>query len=313
MQRPIADIWPAWSWRVLVALALVDGVWLALSPIDLEARSWISIAVLVALAGGIKAVVDRVEVSLRIQTFALGLSFMLMAWPVLRILNHLTMSVGLPLTDAKLAAWDAALGLDWFAYVAWVDRYPKLLVLMNATYQGLTLYSLATFLVLLWLYGAQRAREFVLLFFLTAILATLIGMLFPADAAMAYFRPDPSLFRNVTPAFGTYHLEAMQALRSGQPHLLSLQELPGLVTFPSFHTAMGVVGIYCCRGRPLVLALSLAVNGTMIAATPVFGSHYLVDPLGGIALALFSGLIVTASERRAGWPVAWLRTREART
>lgn len=294
MQRLADDFWPSWSWRALAAIGLADCLWLALSPVSLDAESWITIAGLIGTAGTLRFAARRWPMSDRVRMLALGIGFMLVAWPALRVLNHLTMTTAMPLADTTLAAWDTQLGLSWLAYVRWADDYPLLLKWMEATYQGLTLYSLATFPILLWCFGVERAREFVLIFFVTAVSATLIGMMFPADAAMAHLRPDPAQFRHITPAFGTYHLVAMEALRSGLPHTLSLQELPGLVTFPSFHTAMGVVGIYCCRGKFPIFVAALIVNGSMIAATPIFGSHYLVDLIGGAALALVAARLVAA-------------------
>jgi membrane-associated phospholipid phosphatase len=102
---------------------------------------------------------------------------------------------------------------------------------------------------------------------------------------MAHYAPDPSRFARVTPVVGTYYLAALRQLRAPGPHALSLRFLPGLVTFPSFHAAMGVIGVYCCRGKTPVFLASLALNAFMIASTPLFGSHYLVDLAAGAALA----------------------------
>lgn len=49
---------------------------------------------------------------------------------------------------------------------------------------------------------------------------------------------------------------------------------------------MGVVAIYCCRGVPALLAVSLTVNILMIASTPIYGAHYLVDVIAGAGVAL---------------------------
>ena len=56
----------------------------------------------------------------------------------------------------------------------------------------------------------------------------------------------------IDPRDGAYHLEHLERLRSDPMPVLSLSDLPGLVTFPSFHTAMGVIAIYCCRSIPLL-------------------------------------------------------------
>ena len=87
-------------------------------------------------------------------------------------------------------------------------------------------------------------------------------------------------------------------MRTNDAHVLSLSNLPGLVTFPSFHTAMGVIGIYCCRAKLPFFALAIAVNGTMIVSTPVTGSHYVVDVFAGAAVALLIAWLMTKPRPR---------------
>jgi hypothetical protein len=91
-----------------------------------------------------------------------------------------------------------------------------------------------------------------------------------------FFRPtdlprtrSKAVPKTITSALGTYHLEALQQLRTNDAHVLSLSNLPGLVTFPSFHSAMEVIGIYCCRAKLPFFVLAVVVSGTMIASTPL--------------------------------------------
>jgi membrane-associated phospholipid phosphatase len=44
--------------------------------------------------------------------------------------------------------------------------------------------------------------------------------------------------------------------------------------------------IYACRGNSIRLAVGTAYSIVMIASTPVFGGHYFVDLIAGIALAI---------------------------
>jgi membrane-associated phospholipid phosphatase len=69
-------------------------------------------------------------------------------------------------------------------------------------------------------------------------------------------------------------------------HILTLDQLPGLTTFPSFHTAMGIICTWCSRGSIGLFPLMLIINGLMIASTPILGSHYLADVIGGALLAI---------------------------
>jgi membrane-associated phospholipid phosphatase len=226
-----------------------------------------------------------------------GLAFMLAAWPALRVYNHLVMTTGLPLADARLAGWDKALGFDWLGYLLWLDRHPALLRAMDWAYGGLTLYSGIAFVLVLLLIGAARAREFVLLFLLTAVAASTIGLFFPALAAMTYYAPDPDLFRSVPAHLGAYHVDTLERLRSAAAPVLDLRNLPGLTTFPSFHTAMGLVVIWCARGSRLLFVPMLALNALMIASTPAFGSHYFVDVIAGAALAAAAVAALRGIER----------------
>jgi len=68
----------------------------------------------------------------------------------------------------------------------------------------------------------------------------------------------------------------LRAVRDDPAYVLDLAHMPGLVTFPSFHTAMGVIAIYCARGTRWLFWPMLVINLLMIAATPVLGSHYSV-------------------------------------
>ena len=212
---------------------------------------------------------------------------MLCAWPALRLYNHLTMSAAYPLADETLATADTLMGFDWADYVLWVDRHPALIELMDLSYTGLTGYTMILFLLLL--LGNEpkrRSQELMKLFFSTAIICSTIGMFFPAEAAAVFYQISPNFLTHVDPRVGAYHLEHLQALRSDPEHLLFLNNLPGLVTFPSFHTAMGIIAIYCARGTPWLLGPSVIVNVLMIASTPLFGSHYLIDIIAGAAVAV---------------------------
>lgn len=279
--------WPRWPWLCIGALALVEAAWLALTPLGLTGPTLAVLAQLVGLVAGALLLGRRFRDDERLHTLCAGGAFLFAAWPVLRLFNHLTMSLAFPLADARLSGWDRAIGFDWLGYVRWADGQPKLLEAMAFCYGNLTGYSCLLFLLLaLGREPAKRCRELIALFLATALFCTTVGALFPALAAMAYYAPPAGTFAHLGPQTGGYHLAALEALRSDPAHLLDLTRMPGLVTFPSFHTAMGVVAIYCARSSRVLLALMLVVNGLMIAATPVFGSHYGIDVIAGALVAL---------------------------
>jgi len=288
-------VWPVWSLALLGLVAAVDMLWLLATPISLSPYGLASPLVLAALTA---ALLPRLGLSPRLHTMLSGVAFILAAWPALRIYNHLVMTTGLPLADARLAAWDAALGFDWLGYLLWLDRHPLLFDAMNRAYGGLTFYSSLAFILMLFLIGVERAREFVLLFLITAVTASTIGLFFPAVAAMAFYAPDPDLFRIITPDVGAYHVESFERLRTAAAPVLDMRHLPGMTTFPSFHTAMGLIVIWCARGSWPLFAPMLALNALMIASTPAIGGHYFIDILAGGVLAAAAVELLRRIERR---------------
>jgi membrane-associated phospholipid phosphatase len=67
----------------------------------------------------------------------------------------------------------------------------------------------------------------------------------------------------------------------------------GLISFPSFHTATAAIYTWVVWRTPIIRRISLALNALMLIATPIHGSHYLVDLFAGFAVAAAS-IAVTA-------------------
>lgn len=290
---PPVSNWPIWPWMLLAVLATADLVWLLATPISLTDRSIEIIVTLIPLTIAALLGAKRFERFDMVYVFCAGLAFIFVAWPTLRLFNHLSMTTAFPWADAMLSSWDEAIRFDWFAYIYWLDGQRWLLDIMNWTYIGLNGYSIFFFAMLAAFPDRRESCfEFIALFVVSATICMVIGMFFPAQAAMIYYAPDLSGFEHVHAGVGTYHIELLDILRETPAPILDLDHLPGLVTFPSFHTAMGVVLIYACRRRMVLLIPSLAINLSMIAATPLYGSHYLVDIIGGVAAALATIAIV---------------------
>ncbi len=214
------------------------------------------------------------------------LLFLQLSWLNLRLLNHLSMMMPVPLWDDRLARWDATLGLDWMAYFEWVHARPGFAHLLDLSYTSLTLLSVVALIGLILMGQPRRARFFCTIFFTTALICIIAGAFFPALAAVDYHVTDLDAYSGFSSPPGVYHLSHLQALRDPSVSvLLKPGNLPGLVTFPSFHTAAGVLlcaAYYNTR-------LFIPVTGyalVMIAATPVWGGHYFVDLIAGTGVAL---------------------------
>jgi len=60
----------------------------------------------------------------------------------------------------------------------------------------------------------------------------------------------------------------------------------GIISFPSFHAALGIVFIVALWSVPVLRWIATATNVLMILATPVDGGHYFIDVFAGIGIAV---------------------------
>lgn len=285
------------SYCLVFAIAVLNAVLIALSPVSLPLGDLLAPATIVALMLGATVVADRYSPDddklqkflTRLGYFLQGLVFLQLAWLSVRVFNHVTMSFPLPYTDALLSGWDVAMGFDWLAYFRFVQENDAVRVLLDYSYESLSLTSFIAFVILMVLPDLRRARYFLETFLVTAVICTAAGMFFPAEAAVAYYLGQADQMRNFATPPGVYHLDHMMQLRSGQPFAMDVNNLPGLVTFPSFHTAAGII-LVASFWRTRLFAPVLAYSTVMIASTPIYGGHYFVDLIAGIAVA---------------WAVAW--------
>ena len=126
-------------------------------------------------------------------------------------------------------------------------------------------------LILIAYFGSARRNAQLMIATMIALAFTIvISALIPAvEPAHAY-------------GFKTPAWEAHQALRAGQR-----SDLPyvGIICFPSFHTAMAILFTAVYRGMPRFFWPAAALNGVMLLSVPYSGDHYLVDLIGGCAVA----------------------------
>jgi membrane-associated phospholipid phosphatase len=94
---------------------------------------------------------------------------------------------------------------------------------------------------------------------------------------------------------GYYHLgppgnwtPMIEAFRDHNDRIITPDRLVGMVSFPSYHAAVGVLII--CATWPLRVArwLFLPLNVGMLFTTIPYGEHYLVDVIGGVVVAIIA-------------------------
>jgi membrane-associated phospholipid phosphatase len=92
----------------------------------------------------------------------------------------------------------------------------------------------------------------------------------------------------------------IQQLHEGTMKTVRFDELEGLVSFPSFHAAGGLIVTWAFRHRRRFLVPLALLNLALIASTFMSGVHYVIDVIASVPLFAFS---VFAYAR---WGSRWL-------
>ncbi len=276
-------------WIVLGLVAVLDAVWLTCAGVGLTATQLPSLLLRVALRGGLLG-----ETLLRFLALTTSAG----------ILSYLVLTLHRPLIDPLLAQADAALGVPYMAWFVWVEAHPQVAELLTSAYLT-TWLQLVVCLVVLAL-GQQRARLQELFWAIALALGVILPLsgAFPAQSAWVTY----GLTARVPPwAMQWYPL--FHGFQTGILRTIDLTSIEGLITFPSFHTTMGILLTASLRPYRLVFPLALALNALMIVSVPTQGGHYVVDVLAGAVvagLALWGAQWLLQGETAVG-PRTWRR------
>ena len=187
--------------------------------------------------------------------------------------------------DAALQRCDEALRFDWLAWYRFTAAHPAI-QLISRNFYALIYLSPA---VLLAHYAVRNKRreayDFMAAVWLSAVM-TLAGYVFmPAVGPFAYLWRGPAPY---LPVSDLWQPDLIPKLRTGAFTVVDPGRLVGLVSAPSFHAAAAVLLMaFAWRERPVRAAL-IAANLAMLLATPVEGTHYLIDLILGALVALVS-------------------------
>lgn len=209
-------------------------------------------------------------------------------------LTYVAAATKLPMQDANLFAIDRALGLDWAAYVRFVDAHPLLALWLSYGYTLIRAQLFAIPVVLAAKGQYRRIAEFAFAFGAALVATTIISALMPAIGVYQQIGLDPASLKNLNPLAYLEQLRDLPPTREGALRHLELLGLAGIVTFPSFHAAAAVLYSWALWPAKWLRPIVVAANGAMLAATPIDGGHYFTDLFAGVAIA-------AAAIVAAGW------------
>tara|TARA_R110000787_G_scaffold215191_6_gene324378 strand:+ start:23956 stop:25002 length:1047 start_codon:yes stop_codon:yes gene_type:complete len=187
--------------------------------------------------------------------------------------------------DPALARIDAFLGFQWVDWYLLVVNNPWLQSAGSLAYANIYM-SPVLLLGGLAISGERaRAQLFLFSFWLAAVITMLAFLAFPAVGPLAYIWQGPVPYM---PTSALYQAELIPLLRDNLLGSVDLGALQGLVCAPSFHTAAAVIYIAMAWQCPYLRWPLLVINGAMLLSTPVEGTHYLIDMIGGAIVGLFA-------------------------
>jgi membrane-associated phospholipid phosphatase len=211
---------------------------------------------------------------------------------------YLATATNKPLFDSNIAAIDGALGFDWLAVVQALNSSSIMASILMFAYSAIGLLMIGLLFLLALSSDADALMEFIALIAVSSVLTGFLMMAFPTAGAYAFYTPPHEAYSNFTGMGGLSHLQTLAALRSGSPFVFHINKVMGLVSFPSFHCALGIIMAYSCRRTYWLLAPIGVLVAIMIPATIPEGGHHLTDAIAGILIGLASIAIVYAVNKK---------------
>jgi hypothetical protein len=194
----------------------------------------------------------------------------------------------LPFTDQTLAAADHFIGFDWLTLLKLFDRFPQLDLILQLAYQSIFPQIALIVVTLALTRQTERLYRFLTATNLALLTTCIVAVFFPALGPYELLGLTAADHPNIGLITGTKMTEPILWMRTA----LFTDPVPafgvGLISFPSFHAATAAIYMWATWRTPFIRWVSLALNALMLIATPIHGSHYLVDLFGGIAVAAAS-------------------------
>jgi hypothetical protein len=208
------------------------------------------------------------------------------------------LALGRPFVDVWLDSADRLLGIDVPRLTAWTAQFPWLVSALNVTYNSLAP-QLVMPIAVLSLAGDRKALwEYLWHLHVSLIGALTCLALWPTVYVFTYRHFDPL----VAPAMVESCMTQLWGFHSGRSHVVSMQNMQGLISFPSFHTAAALAVTWALRRQSRWIWMPIAlINVGLVSATILLGLHYVTDLIGtaallGASLVVYRRWCITAAD-----------------
>lgn len=199
--------------------------------------------------------------------------------------------------DATLQRIDSALGFDWPGWYRMVAAHRTLQRLGVACYESIYLTPALLLGWFAWTGARREAHRFLAGFWLAAVITLALFALMPAVGPLSYLWHGRVPYM---PVSEIWQSDLIPALRARTVHTIDLGKLRGLVSAPSFHAAAGTLYLRAAWRTAALRWPLTALIAAMLLATPVEGTHYLIDMILGAGVALLAIEVVDLALARRG-------------
>lgn len=273
------------AWMAILSLVAVDLLWLPFTKLTVAP---FSLLLPLAAGAGFGALshyyrTRRGELNLAAVLDCVGQIVAFSAAGAL--FSYLVVSLGMPMQDALLYRLDLALGLDWAGWLGWMNRHAWLAPGLTFAYGSFMPQVIALIIVLSFTGRGLAARTMIIGMILAGTVTIIVSGILPALSTFAHLNLSPADYANLRPAAAFIHLHDLLAMHEGRPLHLDLTRAHGIITFPSYHAALGLIMLLAGWSHPWLRWPFVLLNVAMIVATPIDGGHYFVDVLAGLAIA----------------------------
>jgi hypothetical protein len=204
----------------------------------------------------------------------------------------------LPMIDPMLQAADQWLGFDWMAYLGWFVRHDSIDPVFRFAYQSIFWQPVIVAIVLAWQH-VDRLCAFIAAMVITLSIVSVLALFLPCLGPYAYLGVSTQAHPSMQLVTEAKHVGALLWLRDAAFSTAMPPSSAGLISFPSYHAAVAALCIWACWPIPGINAAMVLINVFMLTATPTHGSHYLVDILAGIAIAIPAAMLAVQLFRPA--------------
>lgn len=206
------------------------------------------------------------------------------------LISNVGLRLRAPTIDAALARMDEIIGWDVSVAVPAFTAHPWLIDSLAIAY-NLSGPAAAGCIVLTLLAGRTRkAWELFNTTLMTMQAIAAISIMAPARGAMAHFDLLYLQGNGLPKGAGIYHLAAFDHLHAGTDPRFGIADMSGLVTFPSFHTVLGLL-LAQALAETRFAWLGVAASTVVIVSTIPIGGHYVTDILAGTLIWLIAAVI----------------------